>query len=488
MSCVWESSKAELDLSEFLADRDAPAWREFRAHYAECRNCSKAVADWRSLENRLADRSGGEGHPVVAELVAFGADPMSLGDERRVDIELHTQSCGPCASQLSVLRSFDASEFRERLNTELTSSVSKTAEQSAEAPTRAAQLSGWLLELMEPLLAPALRPALAITAILLLIGVPVMLRLASPAGQPQDAPSRLASQPDREPTADIAPSQIAKASEEPPAPQSSANRDKEPPQKIRIADGSKPLIGLAPDGSAPRPAPASASDAPTPLIGTDVVMLAAHFPHEPLFYDPSAELLGQTGMRITTLVRGGAQSDSILRVLVPDHVGLTANSSPKLYYVLNHAVEGVIEISIADRDSIDPLLIVRSEGGADAGLHALDLSKHDVRLEEGVLYEWFVSLPTGESNHDEDMVAGGAIRRVAEPEQALATEPSTTTAAATAHRQAAAGFFYDALQTLSDWLEQANAQHPEQTARIRSARRALLNAAGLAALREDGQR
>jgi hypothetical protein len=147
--------------------------------------------------------------------------------------------------------------------------------------------------------------------------------------------------------------------------------------------------------------------------------------------------------------RGVPPALPMVAALVPDHLGLTTAEQPTLYWFLSAPTGARIEIALIRPGEVMPVLEV-SQQGDQAGIRALDLKAHGVRLQPGVEYEWSVALVPDSAERSRDIVAGGAIMRL-------------TPAAASAY--SAAGLWYDMLM--------AAAGQPD-------ARAALLMQAGLA--------
>jgi hypothetical protein len=109
-------------------------------------------------------------------------------------------------------------------------------------------------------------------------------------------------------------------------------------------------------------------------------------------------------------------------------------------------------VTVSDADSVNPLLETTLPGPLEAGLHRVSLAEHGARLAPGVTYRWFVSLVRDPERRSQDVVAGAAIRYApAGPElrARLASEPP----ARAAHLYAKSGFWYDAFDQLSRWLD-----------------------------------
>lgn len=99
-----------VDLAGFLVDSEAPEWADFREHYPECPDCSRALAGWVQLENALRrDSDPDAAHIPVDELVRLVERPASLPKARRRKIEEHLGACSACSDQRAALSEFDFS-------------------------------------------------------------------------------------------------------------------------------------------------------------------------------------------------------------------------------------------------------------------------------------------------------------------------------------------------------------------------------------------
>ena len=118
--------------------------------------------------------------------------------------------------------------------------------------------------------------------------------------------------------------------------------------------------------------------------------------------------------RVGGAARGLLPHAGSVTALVPDHLGLTADEQPTLYWLLSAPTAQRIEIVLTEPEQEKPLLEL-SVAGDRRGLHAVDLRSHAVRLRPGVEYEWSVAIVVNPAQRASDVVSGGTIMRVAEP-------------------------------------------------------------------------
>jgi len=183
----------------------------------------------------------------------------------------------------------------------------------------------------------------------------------------------------------------------------------------------------------------------------------------PVLYQPprrGAPARDRVGAGITR----GATARPTPLALAPDHVGLTVSASPSLFWHIDAVpAEGVALIfAITDDTSIVPLAEVGLDAPSKAGIQRLRLADHGIELDPEVEYMWSIALVTDADNRSEDVVSTGFIRRVARPKALAAGSRDGVDFAQ-------AGIWYDALEALSDDVD----DHPSDR-KARFLRSALL--------------
>ena len=175
-------------------------------------------------------------------------------------------------------------------------------------------------------------------------------------------------------------------------------------------------------------------------------------------------------------VGGGTRSDSnlpILSALAPDHVGLTAQAQPSLFWYLSSTTTFPIEVVIMNPQQTAPLFVKRFHPPFTPGIQRVRLADDAVSLATGVPYEWFIALIPDPTQRSKDLVARGLIERTKLPE-ALQTRLAQAGEGEAAALYAEAGLWYDALTALADLIEAT----PQET-QFRQQRAALLKQVGL---------
>jgi hypothetical protein len=370
-------------------------------------------------------------HPSAAQLLAIQQDPVSCSAEERAAIEAHVAECRQCRSQLAVLRNFDSDQL--------------TRAAPAVARTRTS--------LWDVLLRGLSRPAFAIS---LSVGLLVAGVLAIPwfGGEPASAPQITPVAGVEEPAPEPAP----EATGEEPEPPIPPLPEEEPDPQTAQEETPGPEAEPAPPES-PEPSEPPAAEQP--------VKIAALVPEDAPIYHPDAALAGGSLESRRSAPAGVASGLPEVRALGPEHVGATSSASPTLYWFLSGPSRVPVEIRLAAEDAAEPLLELRLEPPVGAGLHNLRLDRRGIRLEPGVTYRWFVALIPDPANRDADLVSGAAVRMA--PAGSLAGPP-----AGLAHALAAAGYWYDAFDTLTAWI-----QKDPSSERLREHRAALLEQVGL---------
>lgn len=103
-----------------------------------------------------------------------------------------------------------------------------------------------------------------------------------------------------------------------------------------------------------------------------------------------------------------------LMAIVPDHVGLTVRKSPVLYFYISEATSFLINFTLIDSRKIQPIAEFFLLSPTRSGFVAIRLEDHQIVLEEGVQFRWYVSLSRSPSPlvYPQDILAEGMIERV----------------------------------------------------------------------------
>jgi hypothetical protein len=185
-------------------------------------------------------------------------------------------------------------------------------------------------------------------------------------------------------------------------------------------------------------------------------------------------LRGSPGGRVGGGTRGASLESLVsLSVLVPDHVGLTLQSQPHLYWFISKKTPHPIEFTITEKDAVKPLLEARLRPLERAGIQCIRLADHGVRLRPNVPYKWFVAVVTDPDHRSRDILSGGMIE-VISPSADFTAELNQLPKAKQPFLLAEEGIWYDALAGVSDRIDAS----PKDLS-LRKQRAALLDQVGL---------
>jgi hypothetical protein len=174
----------------------------------------------------------------------------------------------------------------------------------------------------------------------------------------------------------------------------------------------------------------------------------------------------------------GPGTPPTLSALAPDHTGLTIQEQPSLYWYLSKPTSYPIEFTIIDDRGIQPLIERRLSGSLQPGMQRVRLAEYGLRLSVGVLYRWSVALVVDPDNRSRDVIAGGAIERIAPPTE-LRAKLARAGKTRAPYLYAEAGLWYDALAAISDLIDAA----PNDQV-LRQERASLLEQVGLPQIAE----
>jgi hypothetical protein len=149
---------------------------------------------------------------------------------------------------------------------------------------------------------------------------------------------------------------------------------------------------------------------------------------------------------------GGARGARALPsplALVPDHVALTGQAAPSLYWYVDDALPENVDatFTLLEAEGVNPLLEITLPRPAAAGIQRVRLADHGIELALDNEYEWVIAIVPNPKERSNDIITVASIRRVEEPR--LEGRP------ATASTYAALGLWYDALQSLNEAIERA---------------------------------
>jgi hypothetical protein len=194
-------------------------------------------------------------------------------------------------------------------------------------------------------------------------------------------------------------------------------------------------------------------------------------------YTPPKKLTPRA--RVGGGLRGTDGNDPVLVALVPDHVGLTVKKTPVLNWFLSKTTTYPLKFTLVDIASVKPLHEGSIPAPDHAGIQSINLKDLGLALEPDVQYRWYISAIRNPDSPSQDIVAGGVIERCEFSTCLVEMEVALTCDRQSVLRNAARGFWYDAMSCLCD-LVTAN----QKDASLRRMRAALLKQVGLNSVAE----
>lgn len=148
---------------------------------------------------------------------------------------------------------------------------------------------------------------------------------------------------------------------------------------------------------------------------------------------------GAPAERIGAGTRGSNARGERLKLIVPLGGGITKSPSPVLYWWIASPYKGKLEFKL-DRDGADaPLLDSAEDVSLEAGLNTLSLGDFGVRLQEGDIYRWSLTLANGDPKAEATSYVEFRNTKVA----------SHDSSAKNAKELANAGLWYDAFAVVA---------------------------------------
>jgi len=225
---------------------------------------------------------------------------------------------------------------------------------------------------------------------------------------------------------------------------------------------SLPLSGLAAEGKSGSPAGQAGVQSQR---GSSVAQLV---------YKPPRKGAPASGSRRGGGSRGMNKSVPVISLLAPDHVGLTLQEQPVLFWFTPTRQSSPVEFTLTVASADTPVVETKLPLPTQPGLQQIRLSDYKVKLSPGERYQWSVSLILDVEERSANIVAMGEIERI-EPGKLEQPLPSNLSKAEAPRRYAEAGIWYDAVMAISDLIQ----SNPADT-ELRQQRASLLEQVGLA--------
>jgi hypothetical protein len=196
----------------------------------------------------------------------------------------------------------------------------------------------------------------------------------------------------------------------------------------------------------------------------------------PLYKPP---LRGAPAGRVGGGTRGPGGNNVFLLVLAPDHVGLTIQQQPCLYWFLSAPTELPLEFTLIEAKAVNPLIERRLDPPKKPGIQRIRLADYALNLQDNVLYQWFITLIPDPERRSKDILSGGFIQKT-QPTGGLSEKLDQKDKKKEVHTCAEAGLWYDAFTAACDLIEGA----PDDV-HLRQMRSSLLEQVGLDQVAKD---
>lgn len=158
------------------------------------------------------------------------------------------------------------------------------------------------------------------------------------------------------------------------------------------------------------------------------------------------------GARVNGAYRGKVEGVPSIYVLAPDHVGLTLQEQPDLFWYQSEPSDIQFELSMTVDGKAEPVLEVSKPRATAAGIVRLDLRAHGVHLQKDVEYKWSVALIVDPKNPSRSLIASGYIRRMS-PSAGISARLLRPNQQKVVQALAEFGIWYDALAQVSDMID-----------------------------------
>jgi Domain of Unknown Function (DUF928) len=159
-----------------------------------------------------------------------------------------------------------------------------------------------------------------------------------------------------------------------------------------------------------------------------------------------------SGMRINGTSRGAADNLPMLYFLSPDHVGLTTQDKPSVFWFLSKDTSLPCVLTLTEDNQADPCIEIHLNG-SKAGVHRTDFESQNFTLKDNVQYQLSLALIPDSTHRSNDRFCSAYIKKV-DPSAALVAKLGLRARPEDrAVVYAQQGIWYDALMVLSDQIE-----------------------------------
>ncbi len=147
--------------------------------------------------------------------------------------------------------------------------------------------------------------------------------------------------------------------------------------------------------------------------------------------------------------RTGGEKLPYICVLSPKQIALTTQAQPALFWFQTEPSNAGFELTVTEPKKAEPLLSLKGSEKQAGGTHSVSLAKNKVTLTPNVSYQWSIALVPDPKNRSKDLIASGYVKRIEAPADLTAQLAKTPAQADRAALYAQAGYWYDALQSIS---------------------------------------
>jgi len=138
--------------------------------------------------------------------------------------------------------------------------------------------------------------------------------------------------------------------------------------------------------------------------------------------------------------------------LAPENTGLTLTNQPVLQWYISDPWPDNIEFRLNRLKAPEPDIDTNIRGTDKGGIYRISLADHNVSLKPGVDYEWVLAIVNDEEERSADFTACARIRYV-KPDEELSKRIMNTPKEKLYHVYADQGYWYDALENLSQLID-----------------------------------
>ena len=204
-----------------------------------------------------------------------------------------------------------------------------------------------------------------------------------------------------------------------------------------------------------------------------------------LIYKPPKR--GMPDGRVAGGTRGGEQRAlPMILAVAPEHVGLTGEDQPTLYWYLSTLTQLPVRFILAANQTEQALVDTRLALPPRAGIQVIRLADYGVTLKPGLVYRWQITVGPDPKHRSGQVFAGGTIEQQAYPD-ILSEKIKKSGKPRLPILFAEEGYWYDAIAAISVLIDGAPTDRD-----LRMQRASLFTQVGLtkladAELRGEGQ-